>query len=139
MTLEKGKKYTRIGVSNSMLPAAFRTEFTVKDIYGDGRPVIVNRGKRKRYLFNDQAYSEEAIFVEGWDILPKLESEIDYGGGLKQFVINGFMNFVGATLEDIRVLLKNNLNENFKRFDLITVTVSGTKVPITELDSRLKG
>lgn len=137
MKLEKGKKYTRFGVGEQM-PMCFRSEFTVKEVYDDGRPVIVNKGKRKRYLFNGSATNDTSLFIEGWELKPMIQPELVIGG-CSTWSMDGNIVFVNTTLDEVKTLVKRNLNENFTRFDRVTISTEKGNVPITDLDMELLG
>lgn len=103
----KGKQYTMFSIG-SMLPVCGRYEFTVKEIQSDGRAVIVEKGKRKRFLINPTALDKTAMIIEGWDVTPKMESEVGHS-----FVINGRINFSNTTWEEVENLIARNLHSGF--------------------------
>jgi hypothetical protein len=113
MNITLNSKYTVFGLSE-MLPASFRSEVVCKGFIGD-RPYFSQRGKRKKFHMN---FRPTAIVVEGWDIMPQLESEVRVNGTLS-FVMDGTYRFMTEIPAEIESLLAKNLNPDFNAYDSI--------------------
>ena len=133
MKLEKGKKYTLFAVGET-LPMCYRSEIVVKDINPDGRPIFSHKGKRKMLYLKTP--KEDMLVVEGWGLKPQLKSEIVVDG-CSTWSMDGTINFGDTNVGEVKALVKRNLNENFTRYDKVTIANGTRNVPITEDDTEM--
>ena len=135
---QKGEKYTVYTISE-MMETTIKREIKVTNLHDD--PVFKRRtsyekpspvghwefgdyhlnGGRKRYSLTVRPTQD--IIIPGWG---HLASDV---GAYGSFTGNACLNFAGSP-DEVRELIKKNINPNFHRFDIILAA----PVPLVEAD-----